>query len=496
MLNFLAQEDQHVLQRASTLLQGKSTKINSKQRRRHPTRPARTQAHTLATAAAAAPSSPPLPEGFFPELGLSWRDPRRKQGRSWLRQQALNREQAHHLKILKVMRNVVYVPKKSSNVDIWTDPTINHRALDWYQKEQAALARGDVAPTPATKQINWFQQMALDNKQPTPRKKYIPPPPPGPKKPQHPRMLVPVPAVAAEPVAHIKSSKAVMHAVACREHYYKLFERTMLMSRAKGVQYLGGPNKLLQKYFELFGKILSESIKVGRAIEEWRHQLSLLTKGRIPFHKTSLPSIRPAFMWGGETISSKGHKRRYYKNYLIKMGEDLQCLIKTEIPAKMGKGSDVLINKAHISGDYVKGIEVSPLLINYSMEELLDASLPTHPCQLGAGLPSEQWYGCSKRDVLFIAKLMTEERAHVDVQGKLFVNPESVQGFEEMTLKERTRLITKHETTVQALIEDISKSSTFGPSIRSSVDAVGSVQLKVAKDLRKRYNSHLSRTFQ
>ena len=98
--------------------------------------------------------------------------------------------------------------------------------------------------------------------------------------------------------------------------------------------------------------------------------------------------------------------------------------------------------------------------------------------------------------VLFIAKLMAEERAHVDVQGKLFVNPESVQGFEEMTLKERTRLITKHETTVQALIEDISKSSTFGPSIRSSVDAVGSVQLKVAKDLRKRYNSHLSRTFQ
>ena len=133
------------------------------------------------------------------------------------------------------MRNVVYEPKKKNLHDPWDDPTIKHRAIDWYTKEQAAIARGESLQSEAKKEVNWFVQMEQDRKEPTPRKKYIPPPPKPPPGPHHPRMLVPVPAVAAEPVADVASSMKVMYAVACREHFYKLFERTMLMSRAKGV---------------------------------------------------------------------------------------------------------------------------------------------------------------------------------------------------------------------------------------------------------------------
>ena len=43
------------------------------------------------------------------------------------------------------MAKCVYEPKHQENqIDIWNDPTINGRALDWYTKQQAALARGEV----------------------------------------------------------------------------------------------------------------------------------------------------------------------------------------------------------------------------------------------------------------------------------------------------------------------------------------------------------------
>ena len=504
MLNFLAQETKHDLQRASLLAQGRSLSGSPIRKQRSSSssvaqrRPRTNQSHHSHHSHH---SHQPLdftsstPEGFFPDLGLSWRDPRRKTGRNWLRRQKLNREQAHHQKILKVMANCVYEPKHKKKIDIWTDPTINDRALDWYRKEQDALANGHRIKTTPIKKVNWFVQMEMDKQPPKPKKVYVPPPPQPAPGPQHPRMLVPVPAVAAEPVAHISSSRAVMNAVARREHYYKLFERTMLMSRAKGAQYLGGPPKLLKKYFELFRHLLVETIAVGRAIEEWRYQLSLLTKKRVPYHKTAVASIRPAFMWGGETISNKGHKKRYYKNYILKMASDLQCLIKTEIPAKMGKGSEILINKANISGHYVQGIEVCPLLLPFSLKELLDPAMDTTPTQVGVGLPSESFYGCTVEDVHFIARLIMEERMHHDVQGKLFINPESVQGFESMVLNDQRKIINKHETRQKNMISRISTTSTFGPSIRAAVDAIGSVQLKVAKDLNTRNNSHMSRTF-
>jgi hypothetical protein len=525
MLNFLAQEDQQTLQRESQLLnkesspKRRSTQSSSKVRRKQtsqqqPYRQKQQQQlqHQLFSDSLSQSfsrqhtphyqhenqyrlQSPPPPEGFFPDLGLSWRDPRRKIGRDWLRREKLNREQRHHKKILKVMRNVVYEPKKKKEVDIWNDPTIKNRAIEWYKKEQEALANGSKMIQPKIKEVNWFVQMQEDNKPPTPRKKYVPPPPKPPPGPHHPRMLVPVPAVAAEPVAHIASTKRVMNAIVRREYYYKLLERTVLMSRAKGVQYLGGPNRLMKKYFELFRHILVETIEVGRSIEEWRFQLSLLTKKRVPYHKKSATSIRPAFMWGGETVTAKGHKRRYYKNYIIKMSSDLQYLIKTEIPAKMGKGSNILIEKANISGNYVKGIEVCPLLLPFTLEEILDPTIVTKPTLSGVGLPSDQFYGCSVEDVNFIALLIVEERQHKDVQGKLFVNPESVKGFEEMTIKERSKLIEREDTYNRNLIDNVSKTSTFGPSIRASVESVGSVQLKVAKELKKRSNLHLTRTF-
>ena len=238
------------------------------------------------------------------------------------------------------------------------------------------------------------------------------------------------------------------------------------------VQYLGGPTKLMKEYFVLFGHLLRQAIEVCRAIEEWRYQLSLITDGTVPYHKRAKASIRPAFMWGGETVSSKGHKKRYYKNYILKMIEDLQVLIKAEIPAKLGKGHEVLIKKAHVAGDYVKGIEVCPLLLPFTLDELVNKNVVTNPTNQ-SGLPSEYWYGCSKEDVIFAAKMMQEERSHVDVQGQLFVNPESQD----------------------ILQEEVARTSSFGPSMRASVESVGTVQLRVAKDLQTRSNSHMSVTF-
>ena len=151
MLNFLAQETKHDLQRASLLAQGRSLSGSPTRKQRSSSssvarRPRTNQSHHSQQSRH---SQQPLdfasstPEGFFPDLGLSWRDPRRKTGRNWLRRQKLNREQAHHQKILKVMANCVYEPKHKKDIDIWTDPTINDRALDWYRKEQDALANGN-----------------------------------------------------------------------------------------------------------------------------------------------------------------------------------------------------------------------------------------------------------------------------------------------------------------------------------------------------------------
>jgi hypothetical protein len=508
MLNFLAAEDQQVLLLQSALLQGRSSinrspSAHSRRRRRPNTHQSHASSYSNSDSATTTTAlstntntqmTPQVPEGFFPDLGLSWRDPRRKHGRNWLRRDQLKREQQHHQKILKVMANCVYEPKKKDNTDIWTDPTINERAIEWYTKRQEALAHGRL-PVAKKKEVNWFVKMQEKDKVPTPRRTYVPPPPKPPPGPHHPRMLIPVPAVAAEPVAHVVSSKAVMHAVACREHYYKLFERTMLMSRAKGVQYLGGPNKLFKKYFELFGYILRENVKVCRAIEEWRYQLSLITDGNIPYHKSAQSSIRPAFMWGGETLSSKGHKRRYYKNYILKMIEDVQVLIKAEIPAKLGKGQDVLIKKANIAGDYVKAIEVCPLFIPFTLEELLDRSIETNPTNM-SGLPSEQWYGVPIEDIMFVAKTMQEERTHVDVQGKLFMNPEAVPGYNEMVLNDRVKLQEQFKASNKKMVTQVAKTSSYGPSLRASVDSVNSVQLRVGKELRKRENRNMSVTFQ
>ena len=74
---------------------------------------------------------------------------------------------------------------------------------------------------------------------------------------------------------------------------------------------------------------------------------------------------------------------------------------------------------------------------------------------------------------MFVAKMMQDERAHVDVQGQLFVNPVSLENLQEQ----------------------VARTSSFGPSMRASVESVGTVQLRVAKDLQTRSNSHMSVTF-
>ena len=129
MLNFLAAEDHHTLNRQSALLQGRSptrhrplpssssstisSSANRQRRRQRQPHSSSFQSTSSATSVgpllgassatsffndAAAQSH--LPEGFFPDLGLSWRDPRRRGGRDYLRRARLKKEVKEHKKLL------------------------------------------------------------------------------------------------------------------------------------------------------------------------------------------------------------------------------------------------------------------------------------------------------------------------------------------------------------------------------------------------------------
>jgi hypothetical protein len=352
---------------------------------------------------------------------------------------------------------------------MWDDPLVNNRALDWFRSENAKTAKELAAEQrncEAAKKAeadNWFFLGKQDISEKVERKKYVPPPPKPVPGPHHPRMLQPVPAVSCEPVAHIASATAVMKAIASREHFYSLFERTMLLSRAKGVQYLGGPTKLLRRYFQLFEKIVAWTIKVCRAIEEWRYQLSLL--GKVPFHGSSVVPDRQAFMWGGVRKSAKGATRRYHENYLLKIRKDVQVLLKAEMPGVPGRKPDLIIKKAHISGDYVNGVSVCPLLLNVTLDDVLSsfeqhASRAVRFCDDPHATPCERWYDMPPEDILFASRMILEEESYARLQDTI-MKPELV----EMTHRE------------------VSRTSSFGPSVRTSVDAVDSVVGSVARGL-------------
>ena len=394
---------------------------------------------------------------YFPEIGVPWCSKVRRQGRDALRRRRLRAHDRKHRKTLRVMRNVDQ-PEKTNikNVDIWDDPLVNERAAAWFctqvrQSDGTLALAPHLRPRTLEKEVNWFLQGKEQEVEVKPaRKVYRPPPPPPRPGPQHPRMLIPVPAIACEPVAHVGSAKHVVHAISCREHFYGKFERTMLLSRAKGVQYLGGPDNLLRRYFALFRDILFWTIKVCRAVEEWRYQLSQI-RG-MPYHKDTVTVDRPAFMWGGETVSLKGTRRRFFKNYILKMGEDVQCLLKAEMPAKLGKGNVLIMHKARISGDYVNGVEVCPLLLPLTLEELLQGTRKSGkgvpaPAEDAHALPSERWYGLPEEDVLFAAQTIVDERAYVQQQSKRLTQQAAEQ-----------------------LKQSIADSSSFGPSLRASVD--------------------------
>jgi hypothetical protein len=406
---------------------------------------------------------------FFPGVGVPWREANRRKQRNRLRSLKLQQSDNLHAKILHVMRSVDPPPPKQLEPDTWDDPRVNNRALEWFRLENAKTAEELATEQRSSKSSkkaeadDWFFQGKQDTREKAERKKYVPPRPKPPPGPQHPRMLQPVPAVSCEPVAHIVSATAVMKAIASREHFYGLFERTMLLSRAKGMQYLGGPTKLLRRYFQMFEKIVVWTVKVCRAIEEWRYQLSLL--GKVPFHGSSVVPERQAFMWGGERKSAKGATRRYHENYLLKIRKDVQVLLKAEMPGVPGRKPDLIIKKARISGDYVNGISVCPLLLNVALDDVVlsfeqHASRAVHFCDDPNATPCERWYDVPPEDILFTSRMILDDEKYARVQERI-MKPELV----EMARRE------------------VSRTSSFGPSVRTSVDAVESVVGSVARGL-------------
>ena len=483
MLNFLAHETQATLEQESALLRARSSRKKKsvrkanyarQQKLHHEQNIARMRQRIVHSGNSLQHFTEHQPirnqsqsMPFFPGLGIPWHNENRRKHRNKLRNRKLQTYDYHHKKILKVMRSVDPPPPKKAEPDIWDDPVVNQRALDWFRIQNSKTADqvdAEIRMKAAKKEENWFfQGKRHGDEKVYERKKYVPPPPKPKPGPHHPRMLQPVPAVSCEPVSHTESAKVVMKAIASREYYYGLFERTMLLSRAKGMQYLGGPVKLLRRYFQLFEMIVVWTVKVCRAIEEWRYQLSQL--GNVPFHATSVVPERQPFMWGGERKTAKGATRRYHGNYLLKLRKDVQVLLKAEMPGVPGKKPELIIKKAGISGDYVHGVSVCPLLLNVTLHDLVTsfekcASFAASAVDNPKSTPCERWYDVAPQDILFAARMILEEENHAAMQEKI-MKPDIVE---------------------MAQLE-VSRTSAFGPSVRTSVDAVGSVVGSVARSL-------------
>ena len=143
MLNFLAAEDHHTLNRQSALLQSRSptrhrplpsssstisSSANRQRRRQRQPKPHSSSFQSTSSATSVGPqhgftramsffddaaAESHLPEGFFPDLGLSWRDPRRRGGRDYLRRARLKKEVKEHKKLLHgeiVLYSCVFSP--------------------------------------------------------------------------------------------------------------------------------------------------------------------------------------------------------------------------------------------------------------------------------------------------------------------------------------------------------------------------------------------------
>lgn len=223
-------------------------------------------------------------------------------------------------------------------------------------------------------------------------------------------------------LARINATKAVSN----REYMIGLLENHLLRCRVDGILYMDGPKKQFAKYLEIFGKIVKSTLDVCEKIKEWRGQLHSTAK--IKYEKTWKVKVgtRPPFYWT-YMRQKKGNagKIRTTVNYMDKMIFDVGELLlhgMAELVGLLGHKNELLIgsHRANISGDFIKGIRVCPLLLPVPLIEVANGtafprSLDKKPTKTLEGWPTQgpaRWYELDPEKVRFAATYMLEEEDH------------------------------------------------------------------------------------
>jgi hypothetical protein len=215
-----------------------------------------------------------------------------------------------------------------------------------------------------------------------------------------------------------------MKAVSNREYMVGLLENHLLRCRVDGILYMDGPKRQFAKYLEIFGKIVEATLTVCEKIKEWREQLHLTAK--INYKKTVQVGKTPPFYWT-YMRQKKGNagKIRTTVNYMNKIIFDVGDLLlngMAELVGLLGHKNKLLIgpHRANISGDFIKGIRVCPLLLPVPLSEVADGT--ASPRSLGmkaistlegwsAQAPA-RWYELEPERVRFAARYMLAEENH------------------------------------------------------------------------------------
>eukprot|EP00944_MAST-04C_sp_MAST-4C-sp1_P015077 g15077.t1 len=236
------------------------------------------------------------------------------------------------------------------------------------------------------------------------------------------RDLVTTTWVDGPEIARINATKAVSN----REYMIHLLEDHLLRCRVDGILYMDGPKRQFAKYLELFGKIVKATLNVCEKIKEWRDQLHLTAK--IKYEKTWKVKVgeRPPFYWT-YMKQNKGNagRSRVTVNYMQKVITDVGDLLlqgMAELTGLLGHENELLIgpHRANISGNFIQGIRVCPLLLPSTLIEVANGTASPRDCDLKPLKTLEgwstqapaRWYNLDPKRVRFAAKYILEEEDH------------------------------------------------------------------------------------
>ena len=223
-------------------------------------------------------------------------------------------------------------------------------------------------------------------------------------------------------IARINAIKAVSN----REYMIHLLESHLLRCRVDGVLFMDGPKRQFARYLEIFGKIVKATLNVCEKIKEWRDQLHLTAT--IKYEKTWNVKVgeRPPFWWT-YMKQNKGNagKTRTTVNYMQKIIVDVGELLlhgMAELTGLLGHENELLIgpHRANISGDFIKGIRVCPLLLPSTLIEVANGTASPRALNLkqkktlegwSAQAPA-RWYDIDPERIRFAAEYILEEEDH------------------------------------------------------------------------------------